>query len=272
MTAPSSAPRTGIWIYPGAPAAQLVDAVVAAEQAGIDEVWIADEGVAREPMTVLAAAAMRTTTITLATGITSPLLRHPGALASSAATLDELSGGRAILGLGVGGRESLQPFGIDVDRPVAMLRDAVTTARAVLSRASTDSYAPPAHAAPARVVPVFVGARGEQLNRLASRLADGVFLSGFDLDQLATPVAWARSTRPVHVALFASARFAADAPRDPTALVGSPAHVAEGLARLVATHRPETIGLALVDGLPLPAMMANAIEALQIFRELPRTA
>ena len=261
-------PRTGIWIYPVAAAGELVDAVVAAEDAGIDEVWIADEGVAREPLPVLAAAAMRTSTIRLAVGITSPLLRHAGALASSIATLDELSGGRAMLGLGVGGHESLGPFGIEVQRPVGMMRDAIATARAVLSRTTTDGYSPPAHAAPARDVPIFVGARGEQMNRLASRVADGVFLSGFEIDQLATPVAWARSVRPIHIAMFASARFATDAPRDATSLIGSPEAVADGLVSLVEQHQPDTIGLALVDGAPLPEMIANAAQTVTRLRSV----
>ncbi|MGA1077342.1 MAG: LLM class flavin-dependent oxidoreductase, partial [Ilumatobacteraceae bacterium] len=73
--------RRGVWIFPNRPAGELVDAIVAAERAGLDEVWLADEGVAREPIPVLAAAAVRPSTIVLATGLTSPLLRHPGAIA-----------------------------------------------------------------------------------------------------------------------------------------------------------------------------------------------
>ena len=267
MSIGTAMPRTGIWIYPVATAAELIDAVVAAEEAGIDEVWIADEGVAREPLPVLAAAAMRTSTIRLAIGITSPLLRHAGALASSMATLDELSNGRATLGLGVGGHESLGPFGIEVQRPVAMMRDAISTSRAVLSRTVADGYSPPTHAAPPRDVPIFVGARGEQMNRLASRVADGVFLSGFELDQLATPVAWARSVRPIHVAMFASARFSPAAPPDATSLIGTPEAVADGLVALVEHHQPETIGLALVDGVELSVMVTNATRAMSRMRE-----
>jgi alkanesulfonate monooxygenase SsuD/methylene tetrahydromethanopterin reductase-like flavin-dependent oxidoreductase (luciferase family) len=259
MPADHPLPRTGVWLYPDAPAGELVEAVVEADAAGIDEVWIADEGVAREPVALLAAAAVRTTRVRLGIGITSPLLRHPGALASSIATVDELSGGRAILGLGVGGHESLAPFGITVQRPIAMMRDAILTARAVLRSEPGEGYAPPAHAAPGRDVPIFLGARGEQMNRLASRRADGVFLSGFDLTALAAPVAWARSERPIHVALYASARFAEPPSSDPTALSGTPETVAGGLHRLVTEHRPDTIGLALVDGRSPQRMMASAI-------------
>ena len=49
--------RTGVWFFPEASAPELVDAVVEAERLGLDEVWLGDEGPAREPFTVLAAAA-----------------------------------------------------------------------------------------------------------------------------------------------------------------------------------------------------------------------
>ena len=258
--------NVGIWLYPNAPVHDLVEAVVAADRAGVDEIWIADEGVAREPIVIFGAAVSLTTRIRMGVGITSPALRHPGAIASSIATLDELNGGRTMLGFGVGGHESLGPFGITVDKPVALVRDAIRLSRAVLQRTKIDGYEPPDHAAPARDVPIYVGAKGEQLNRLASREADGTFLSGFALDQLATPVAWARSARPITVALYASARFRPDAPADPTSLRGTPTEVAAGMAALAKKHQPACIGLALVDGDSIPAMMTKTLETIERYR------
>lgn len=257
----NSRPARGIWLYPDAPVDRLVEAVVTADRGGLDEVWVADEGVARDPWVILAAAALRTSRVSLGTGITTAALRHPGSIGAAVSTLDELSGGRAVLGLGVGGHESLGPFGLSVDRPVAAVRDAIRTARAVVEHRAAGGYSPPHHGVPARNVPIFVGAKGEQLNRMASREADGVFLSGFALDSLDAPVGWARSVRPVHVGLFASVRFRSDAPADPTSLVGSPQRVGEGLGLLVQRHRPETIGLALVDHDDPVAMVERAIDA-----------
>ena len=171
-------PRKGVWMFPSTPAGQLVDAIVRAETLGLDEVWIADEGVAREPMALLAAAARETTTIRLAVGVTSPLLRHPGVIASTAATIDELSGGRFALGLGIGGEKSLGPFGLSTERPVGVLREAIITARAVLASEPGEGYEPPGHAMGRRPVPIWVGTRGPQMVRVAADLADGIFLSG----------------------------------------------------------------------------------------------
>lgn len=241
-TAPVTSPRRGVWLFPGVPAGELVDAIVAAEQLGLDEVWVADEGVAREPVPILAAAALRTTRIRLCIGVTSPLLRHPGAIAASIATVDELSAGRAVLGLGVGGELALGPFGITTERPVGVLRGAITTARDVMGRRAGDDYRPPDHAMPARFVPIWVGARGPQLVRTAARLADGLFLSGCSPADHDRIVADAASVGGCAVAVYQSA-------------VSSPARASEWgwddvgavLARERARFEPVAVGINLVD-------------------------
>src|SRR5438552_14815174 len=75
----------------------------AAEQFGFGGIWIADsQSVFRDAFLALGAAAPRTQRITLATGVTSPKTRHPAVLACLAATLAEASGGRMLIGIGVG--------------------------------------------------------------------------------------------------------------------------------------------------------------------------
>lgn len=260
--------RTGVWLYPDGSVAELVDAVVVADRAGIDEVWIADEGVMRDPVVVFAAAGAITSRIRMGIGITSPALRHPGAIAATVASLDELSGGRMMLGFGVGGDESLGPFGISVDRPVALIRDAVRISRAVLQRRSDVGYDVADHAAPARDVPIYVASRGEQINRLASREADGAFLSGFEPARLATVLDWVRSEGSPVVALYQSVRFHPSGLADPTSIVGSPTELAGALRELLVTHRPDVVGIALVDGDPVGSMMEHAVETLDALRLL----
>ncbi len=257
---------TGVWLYPDATVGELVDAVVLADRGGIDEVWIADEGVMRDPVVVFAAAAERTTRVRMGIGITSPALRHPGAIASTIGSLDELSGGRMMLGFGVGGEQSLAPFGITVERPVALIRDALRISRAVLQRRPDDGYEVAAHAAPARNVPLYVASRGEQINTLASREADGVFLSGFDPQHLDPVLGWVRSAGSPTVALYQSVRFRSGATADPTSITGSPVELAAELELLVELHAPDTIGVAPVDGDDVVTMMQRAIETLEHLR------
>ena len=229
-------------MFPGTSAGALVDAVVAAEELGLDEVWIADEGVARDPFVLLAAAAGLTTRITLATGITSPVLRHPGAIASSIATIDELSHGRAVLGLGVGGHLSLAPFGLAADRPVARLRDAIEVVRAVHTGTGTDAYDPPGHGAPPRAIPIWIGARGPQLVRLAARRADGLFLSGCSPAELETIVAGAAEVAATDLAVY---QTAVDRPVGTNELGWD--GVAAALVRAVGDHAPVAVGINLVQ-------------------------
>ena len=185
-------PGFGLWLFPDHDAATLADVVVEAESAGLDEVWFGDEGPARDPVVTLAAAAPRTSRVGLGVAVTNPYLRHPAATASAFGTLAELAPGRVVLGLGAGGGLALGPVGLEREQPYARVAEAVRIARAVLRGTSTDGYTVPPHAIRAPDVPIFIGARGERLNRLASEVADGVFLGGVPLPMTATTLEWAR--------------------------------------------------------------------------------
>ncbi|PKB72387.1 MAG: hypothetical protein BZY87_00925 [SAR202 cluster bacterium Io17-Chloro-G6] len=76
------------------------------ERAGLDSVWVGDSLVAKprmEPLAVLAALAARTSRVRLGTAVLLPALRHPVLLAQTLATVDLISGGRLVIGAGVGG-------------------------------------------------------------------------------------------------------------------------------------------------------------------------
>src|SRR5437879_5874593 len=103
----------------------MIEFIQQAEALGVDEIWLGDEGPARDPLSVLAAAAIRTRSIRLGVGITNPYVRHPAMTAVSMMTVHELSGGRAVLGLGVGGNLALGPGQLvrghpRADRPAAV--------------------------------------------------------------------------------------------------------------------------------------------------------
>jgi 5,10-methylenetetrahydromethanopterin reductase len=209
-TGTTGLPSKGVWLFPDSDAASLVRTVVAAESLGLDEIWLGDEGPgSRDPFSVLAAAATLTRTITLGVAVTNPYLRHPATIASTAMTLQELGAGRAVLGLGAGGELSLGPVHVQRDTPLATITGAIRTIRSVTAAEQGDGYSPPGHAF-AAAVPLYLGARGEQLNRLASTSADGVFLGGIPFSMLDLTLSWATSVRQVDVALYVNAVFDAD--------------------------------------------------------------
>jgi 5,10-methylenetetrahydromethanopterin reductase len=198
----------GVWLFPEASAPELVDTFVAAEELGLDEVWIGDEGPAHpDPFAVLAAAAVRTSRVTLGVAVTNPYLRHPAVTASAMAAVGDLSGGRAVLGLGAGGGVALDPVGIARTEPLKRTKDALRVARAVAGGQVTDGYWPPPGATRHEPLPIYIGARGEAFNRYASAAADGAFLGGIPFADLGTVVGWTRSVRPVDIALYPSVIF-----------------------------------------------------------------
>ena len=85
---------------------QLISMAVTSEEAGIDSVWVGDSLTAKprlEPLTTLSAIASRTSLVRLGTAVMLGPLRHPVSLAHAATTVDLISKGRIILGMGVGG-------------------------------------------------------------------------------------------------------------------------------------------------------------------------
>jgi F420-dependent oxidoreductase-like protein len=116
------------------PFADLVSAAVMADQAGAELIAV-PEAWGREAFSLLGYLAARTARARLATGIVNVYSRSPALLAMAAATLDELSGGRAALGLGVSGARVIEAFhGARMHRPLRRLREVTEAVRALLRR------------------------------------------------------------------------------------------------------------------------------------------
>jgi 5,10-methylenetetrahydromethanopterin reductase len=102
----------------------------AADAAGIDAIWASEDPEGWDAFAVLSAIAAVTEGADLGTSVTSPYPRHPNLLAASVATLDRLSGGRAVLGLGRGQVEwHRDALGSDIGDPLAVLEETVALLR-----------------------------------------------------------------------------------------------------------------------------------------------
>ena len=129
----------------------------------------------RDPYMELAIAAGRTSRIKLGLLLDNPVLHHPAVSASSIATLDELSGGRAILTYGIGDT-AVRWLGLRPAR-MAELEEATVLARRLLAGEAVEVGAVrPAELLHARPVPIWIAAGGPKTIEMAGRVADGVFL------------------------------------------------------------------------------------------------
>src|SRR4030081_1367029 len=108
--------------------------VEAADRLGYDTVWIA-EAYGWDAFTVLTEIACRTERIKLATGIVNVFSRSPALIAQTAASLDNISGGRFVLGLGTSGHQVVEGWhGVPFERGIRRLRETMEVVRRILRR------------------------------------------------------------------------------------------------------------------------------------------
>jgi 5,10-methylenetetrahydromethanopterin reductase len=174
--------RTSLRVNNDLAATALVDLAIAAEEAGFDQLWVSHDLFLRSAPVLLAAAATATQRIKLGTGVLNPYSAHPVELAMHAATLQELSGGRAMLGLAAGAAEFLERAGVSQREPLRTTRQAIAACRGLLDGASLSGRAEAGswgHDArllvpPTAKVPIYLGAMSPKMLALGGEVADGV--------------------------------------------------------------------------------------------------
>lgn len=123
--------------YAGNPR-ETADQVVSLEKAGLDQIWVA-EPYGFDAVSLLGYLAAKTETVELGAGILNVYSRTPGAMLQTAAGLDNVSGGRVILGLGASGPQVIEGFhGMAYDRPLTRTREMIEILRMGLRREPLD--------------------------------------------------------------------------------------------------------------------------------------
>ncbi|SVC92985.1 uncharacterized protein METZ01_LOCUS345839, partial [marine metagenome] len=124
--------RIGIAFSGGPSPAEIVECVKLAESLGYESAWVA-EAHGGDQFSILTACAAQTSTILLGTAISSVFVRSIPTIAMAAATVDEISGGRFILGLGSSHKVQVEPeHGMDYARPITRVRESVDIVRVLL--------------------------------------------------------------------------------------------------------------------------------------------
>ena len=180
--------RIGVLLDNFLPNALLQEAARAAEARGFDICWLNESstGYGKDTPSQLAAVALATSRIRLGTSIIPIYTRTPTLLAQIATSLDEISNGRFILGLGAGHAPNLGAnHGLTLRRPFQGMRECVHILREALSTGKVSFDGEIFHIpdltlllpSPQRRVPIYLGAVGPRMAELAGQLADGVILT-----------------------------------------------------------------------------------------------
>jgi F420-dependent oxidoreductase-like protein len=181
--------NTGYWA--GGPPAEAPEAVVEAERLGLDSIWTA-EAYGSDGLTPLAWWGASTERLKLGTAITQMSARQPAATAMAAMTLDHLSGGRFILGLGVSGPQVVEGwYGMPFAKPLARTREYIGILRDIWAREGPVTSDGPHYPLPLpggtglakplkssihplrEDIPIYLGAEGPKNIALAAELCDG---------------------------------------------------------------------------------------------------
>ncbi len=183
----SREPRTGLMLWPVPGLDAGFERALWAEQAGYDDIWLADAEALPDPITLAAAIGVATHTCRLCTGIVPVFNRPPPLLATAIVAAEAQAPGRFALGLGSSTQNMIERwYGLPFSQPLLRIRETVVLLRKILAGEKTafagrtlSSRGFQLKAVPAAPVPINLAAIGPKMLQLAGEIADGVMLNDF---------------------------------------------------------------------------------------------
>jgi len=183
--------------FSGAPLSveEMVRYIELSERSGFESAWMAEDYFLRDAVSPLTCFASATKKIKVALGVLNPYSRNSAVIVETIATIDELSGGRAILALGTGVRPLIEQMGIKFERPLATMRESIYVIRELLAGKEVTFEGRAINLKnvalgvnpyffllepfkPIRsYIPIYVAAIGPKMLQLAGEIGDGVLLT-----------------------------------------------------------------------------------------------
>ncbi|MDO5826366.1 MAG: 5,10-methylenetetrahydromethanopterin reductase [Methanosphaera sp.] len=161
-------------LLPNEPIDNLLELIGIAEDIGFENVWITDHYNNKNVFEILALAARETSTIHMGSGVSNPFIRNPVTIAQATTTLDEISNGRALLGIGPGDKATMNTLGIKWNKPLSAVADAVKLIRDVMDGKEVKNGARLTGTSKVQDnIPIYVGAQGPKMLELSGKIADG---------------------------------------------------------------------------------------------------
>jgi 5,10-methylenetetrahydromethanopterin reductase len=176
--------KFGIEFVPRDPYWKIIYYAIQAERGGFSNLWITDHFNNRNVYVTLTTAAIYTNKITFGPGVTNPYMVNPVITAQAVATLNEMAPGRVVLGIGAGDKTTLESVGVEMQKPLTAIQEAVGIFRKITSGESVAYQGEVFKTAGAKflfkpkgVIPVYVGAQGPKMLELAGKIGDGVLIN-----------------------------------------------------------------------------------------------
>ena len=178
--------KFGIALEPTQPHDEVISLAKIAEANKIEHVWVCDNSPSPphgDVFVTLTAIALNTKAVKLGTSICNPYTRNPALIAAAVMSLDSLSKGRAILGLGPGSNDRLGMVGLSWRSPLTTVKDSVNTCRKFFNGEMVSIKSPGFQVADVQLtqashnIPIYLGVSGPRMLALAGEIADGVLLT-----------------------------------------------------------------------------------------------
>ncbi|MBU7042613.1 MAG: 5,10-methylenetetrahydromethanopterin reductase [Theionarchaea archaeon] len=176
--------KFGIEFSPEKPTYEVAYYSRDAEDAGFHHVWITDHYNNRNVYSTMTDIAYNTNRILIGSAVTNPYVCNPVWTSTALFTIDEISGGRAVFGIGAGDKMTLNAIGIKWEKPLTAVRESVEifkqlneTKKCTYHGTFFDIPNARIKKKPSHAVPVYIGAQGPKMLKMSAMLADGVLVN-----------------------------------------------------------------------------------------------
>lgn len=165
-------------LLPNEPVKDILQVIKLAENIGFENIWITDHYNNRDVFEVLALAAYETSTIKMGSGVSNPYVRNPVTIASATATLNEISDGRAIVGVGPGDKATMKTLNLSWSKPVKTVKNAIMDIRALLNNEKLEqgAYLNGIQKIE-KEIPIYMAAQGPMMLKASGEVADGCLIN-----------------------------------------------------------------------------------------------
>ncbi|MHC3439134.1 5,10-methylenetetrahydromethanopterin reductase [Natrialbaceae archaeon A-gly3] len=206
----------GIELTPEHPPDRIAELAALAEREGFEAAFTSSHYFNRDPFVTLSRMAQQTDDLLIGPGVVNPYESHPVSLASRTATIDEVSEGRAVFGVGAGDRSTLSNLGVERDSPLRRVLETFKLAEDLWA-GETVTHEGTFTAKDASLnlepteIPVYVGAQGPHMLRMSAKHADGTLVNAShpkDLEWAAGQIEQGLAERPDDRGEFDALAFA----------------------------------------------------------------